>query len=86
MLQGDGAGSVAGEVSLLNPGGTTKDDLNLPSDVLTGDATEDAKKLVDDDLVDGEVSLKMREGERKAALRVAQITAEVRESLREVGF
>ena len=78
MLQDDEAGSVAGEVSLLNPGGTTKDDLNLPSVVLTGDATEDAKKLVDDDLVAGEVSLKKRERERKAVLRVVQITAEVR--------
>ena len=41
---------------MLHPGGTTKDDLNLPSFVLNGDATEDDKKLVEDDVA-GEVSL-----------------------------
>lgn len=38
----------SGEVSLLNPDGTTKDDLNLPTFVQTGEPTEDDKKLVEE--------------------------------------
>merc|ERR1712151_483978 len=45
LLSADGE---SGEVSLLLENGETKDDLNLPTFVKTGEPTEDDKKVVDE--------------------------------------
>merc|ERR1711953_275206 len=45
LLNADGD---TGEVSLLKEDGTTKDDLNLPTFVTTGEPTDDDKKTVKD--------------------------------------